>query len=321
MLCKSFYKLQFTHLQNLIHITTEDKIAFERLKKEITSQFLKQHTPSHPDISLWKGQDIVLFQEDLKLRVKGSLSEKSFYSYFKNEPKKLPRIDILNLLSQYCGISSWAAFKAKKNEVVETKALKKKYQFISILSSLVFIAILLLYIFYPRTHTYHFCFTDADRNQSIKNMPITVTIINDHQSPYHLKSDAQGCFSWSSSDDYIKFIASSPYHKPDTIHRFYKNPIQENVLLHTDDYALMIHYYANHKIKDWKTRKQELKQLIADKAVIFQVLPYDIGIELFSKEEFIKLLTTPTSQLKNIEIVETIKADQKIVKLKFKVKS
>lgn len=87
-------------------------LHFEQLKNEIQAQFLKNNTPSFENISKWKGIDIIYFQEDLRKRAKGNISEKSFYTYFKASPvSKLPRIDMLNLLSVYAGYRSWFDFR------------------------------------------------------------------------------------------------------------------------------------------------------------------------------------------------------------------
>ena len=87
-------------------------LHFEQLKNEVQAQYLKNHSPSFDKISKWKGIDIIYFQEDLRKKAKGNISEKSFYTYFKNSPvTKLPRIDMLNLLSIYAGYDSWYEFK------------------------------------------------------------------------------------------------------------------------------------------------------------------------------------------------------------------
>src|SRR5690606_21652433 len=94
------------------------------LKTEVQAQYLKSHTPSHDDISKWKGIDIIYFQEDLRKVAKGNISEKSFYTYFKNKPiTKVPRIDMLNLLSIYAGYASWYDF--KKNHLFADEILKE----------------------------------------------------------------------------------------------------------------------------------------------------------------------------------------------------
>ncbi len=93
-------------------MTDLDLLHFEQLKKEVQGQYLKEYTPSQDDISKWKGIDIIYFQEDLRKKAKGNISEKSFYTYFKTSPvTKLPRIDMLNLLSIYAGYDSWYEFK------------------------------------------------------------------------------------------------------------------------------------------------------------------------------------------------------------------
>lgn len=89
-----------------------DILHFEQLKNEIQARFLENHSPSYDEISKWKGIDIIYFQEDLRKIAKGNISEKSFYTYFKSSPvSKLPRIDMLNLLSVYAGYQSWHEFK------------------------------------------------------------------------------------------------------------------------------------------------------------------------------------------------------------------
>lgn len=93
-------------------MTDLDLLHFEQLKKDVQAQYLKEYTPSYDDISKWKGIDIIYFQEDLRKKAKGNISEKSFYTYFKNSPvTKLPRIDMLTLLSIYAGYNSWYEFK------------------------------------------------------------------------------------------------------------------------------------------------------------------------------------------------------------------
>lgn len=102
-------------------------LHFEQLKNEVQAKYLENHTPSHDDISKWKGIDIIYFQEDLRKAVKGNISEKSFYTYFKSgNNTKLPRIDMLNLLSIYAGYSSWYDF--KKNHLLAGEILPEEIE-------------------------------------------------------------------------------------------------------------------------------------------------------------------------------------------------
>jgi hypothetical protein len=99
-----------------------DLLHFEQLKAEVQAEYLKNHHPSYDEISKWKGIDIIYFQEDLRKKAKGNISEKSFYTYFKTVPsRKLPRIDMLNLLAIYAGYQSWYDFKKNHlfaNEII-----------------------------------------------------------------------------------------------------------------------------------------------------------------------------------------------------------
>ncbi len=98
------------------------EILFEQLKKEVSETFLQDFPSSNPDISQWKGLDIIYFQEHLRQKVRGNVSEKWFYTYFKSSFEKLPRIDMLNLLSQYCGYRrGWTEFTEKYNSSFTTQ--------------------------------------------------------------------------------------------------------------------------------------------------------------------------------------------------------
>jgi hypothetical protein len=95
-------------------LTDLDLLHFEQLKSEVQAKYIENHSPSFEEISKWKGIDIIYFQEDLRKLAKGNISEKSFYTYFKNSPvTKLPRIDMLNILSVYAGYDTWYCFKKK----------------------------------------------------------------------------------------------------------------------------------------------------------------------------------------------------------------
>ncbi len=95
-------------------------LHFQSLKKAVQDKYLETHSPAYDEISKWKGIDIIYFQEDLRQKAKGNISEKTFYTYFKNNSQeKIPRIDMLNILSVYSGFNSWSEFK-KKNPIAVT---------------------------------------------------------------------------------------------------------------------------------------------------------------------------------------------------------
>lgn len=355
-----------------------DKEIFDLLKDSIARKFLQENSAQSPDISDWRGLDISNFQEDLFEKTKSSVSEKWFYTYFKTEFKKLPRIDMLNLLAQYCGYRNWAQYVHKKeveffdkpekpkadeiipdsipqeippteereqeeasplliekepnNEVVsptettkdnEQKEEKKKQKkWIAIGAGLVLLlggAGFGMYEAFFSDKMYEFCFIDSDRTAPIKT-PIEVTIFREGFTPLVLNTTS-GCVAFESPRDTLKMAVSSPYHKVDTLRINLNNYREaERIVLNPDDYKVMLHYYS-HSAKDLKERIKKLNQMIDDNALIYQVYDNDVfGVEILSKQQYINLMTLPTSTLKNYTLIESERNKQgKIVKLKFKI--
>lgn len=321
---------------------------FELLKKDITKHFFESNSASSYDISDWKGQDIVTFQEDLFAKTKSTVSEKWFYTYFKSDFKKLPRIDMLNILAQYAGHSSWAAFarsqessteeginnvetlvhapeNAPVEEKKETKSVpvkKQKNYWITSLVSLVVLGLLgaLVYYSFFYQRTYEFCFIDADRNTYIKD-PIEITVLRKGFTPLQLVTN-NGCIEFTSMEDTLQMYVSSPYHKLDTfkinLHQ-YQN--KENIRLEPDDYKVMLRHYSKSS-QSVKERIKMLNEMIADDALIYQVYDNEyFGVEVLSKKQYINLVSLPTSSLKNFTLIEAERKNGKIIKLKFKIQS
>ena len=309
---------------------------FEELKKEIQTEYLKNNTPSDDDISKWKGIDITYFQEELRKKAKGNISEKTFYTYFKSSNlDKLPRIDMLNLLSNYIGYDSWYEFKKqhsyidesfKKEEEKSIFNLRYSYIYSIILLCLLFgIGILLFGELFNKT--YQFCFTDADRGNSIQNN-INIKIIKENESPIHYKIKAGECFLITTKDKTLKMEVSSPMYETLEIFRNLENaPEVENIALKPDDYALMLYYYStkdtnNSSLEHIRNKQQKLNHLISEDALIYQIFDNEIyGIETLSKQKYIGLVTTPTKSLQYLKVLATKMENGKIVSIKFKIET
>ncbi|WP_298422177.1 hypothetical protein [uncultured Kordia sp.] len=304
-------------------MNTEKTYYFSVLKQQIASTFLASHAASS-DICEWKGNTITDFQEDLRSKTKGSISEKWFYTYIKNDAEKLPRVDMLNLLSVYVGCENWNDFMQKnvetkaKNEIeaTEVKASSRRSVYLLFIVPLLAFGI---YSLYPKENTFSFCFTDADQREAITKIPLDIEVIRNNESSLYFKTDSLGCFSYTTPENELKFVVKSPYHKTDTIVRHINSSTHKTVQLQTDDYALMLLYYANGNKNDWKKRRVQLNELISENAQIYRAFKNNIGIEIYTKKEFINLLTIPTSTLKKMQILDKVYANNKIVKLKFMI--
>ncbi|MCD1118924.1 hypothetical protein [Chryseobacterium turcicum] len=381
-------------------MTDLDLLHFEQLKKDVQAQYLKEYTPSYDEISKWKGIDIIYFQEDLRKKAKGNISEKSFYTYFKSSPvSKLPRIDMLNLLSIYAGYDSWYDFKKnhlfagellsdekdlsddelkelektvssalnlpkteeepkklefndKENTVLqenntdnqliekkqpiseltpktEIKPLKKSYQRIAwIAATFVFVILLGLLGFKDEIFqkTYVYCFTDADRNLNVQR-DIEIKVIKENESPILYRIKPGECFIYPTKDKTLKMQISSTVYEDLEVNRNLENaPEEETIELKPDDYKMALYYFS---IKDIngdnseqliKQKRKQLENLISNTATITQVYDSDIyGLETLDKQDYITLVTTPTTSLKNLNVIEMKKDKGKIVSIKFKI--
>ena len=298
-------------------MNTEETYCFNLLKKQVAATFLKHHSAPIL-IKDWKGEDIVSFQEDLFDKVRAKVSEKWFYTYFKNDTEKLPRIDMLNLLSKYIGEENWNAFKQanQTNSKIKKNNPVYLYGFIIIILAI----IIALFFRFNDKNEFSFCFVGDIKNKPITSMFLDIKVLQDKESPLYFKTDSLGCFTYKTKADYIKFVVQSPYHKTDTIIRYIDSNTNNTVRLRADDYALMLHYYSNGNVKDWNKHKANLNALIHNDAKIYQLFDNNIGVEVYTKADFIRLITIPTSNLKHFEVLDKSVENEKIVKLKFIIK-
>ncbi len=279
----------------------------------------------NPSIAEWKGQEIVDFQEELLRNVNAHISEKWFYNHMKTDSPSLPRIDMLNLLSRYAGYANWDDFKYKHTDhsiTVPSPSASNRYFFY--VPALVIAVLGILFLFFKifSSREYTFRFYDADTAEPITNTIIEASVLLPGESPVSHLCRPDGSFTLKTDKSDIRFVVESPYYETDTILRTLdKFNRDETVRLRPDNYALMIHYFSNMNVKDWKERRDQLNRIIADSALIFRVYGKEtIGVELYGKWEFINKLTLPSTGLKNIEILDTRYQDDKIAMIRFRQK-
>ena len=295
-------------------------ILFDRLKEAVAKTFLKENPATSTDYKQWKGDDIARFQEDLLQKVKGRVSEKWFYTYFKNTSDKLPRIDMLNLLSAYAGYKNWADFKQKHSgKVLETTQKKFNFLPVSFIVGLLILAIISgFYWWHPTQKRVQFCFNDSN-NAEIENLQVSWILPDESEKKLPIKNH---CVELNTGLDEIQLRITSPYYVDKMIKRkIPSTDYTEQIDLRPDLIALLLQHYSQSDTDNWQKRRERLQQFIADDAMIFQQLPQKEGIELFDKQDFINQLCIPTGWLKNMEILEITYQNAKVVKLRFRIKT
>jgi len=283
----------------------------------------------NPSIAEWKGQEITDFQEDLRIRVNAHISEKWFYTHMKSGHPSVPRIDMLNLLSKYAGYSNWDDFVFKNSGVISNEqpaisGQKNANRFFLLIPLLVLVIVVIFYGLFRifNTQEYRFCFYDADTREPITNSQIEITLLLEGESPVHNLADPNGCFRLKTDKSLIRMVVKAPYYGTDTILRMVRKLNRnEMVMLHADDYSLMIHYFSMMKVDDWSKRRSRLEAMINDGAMICQVFNNKeaTGMALYNKQEFIDKMTIPSGSLKNIEILSSQMRENKIMVLRFRI--
>lgn len=299
----------------------------DKLKEEIVAKMKQSYPGIDSDVSAWKGQDIVNFQEDLLDKVSEHISEKWFYTHMKSNNDSVPRVDVLNFLSRYVGYIDWNDFKYRNKDhfpgLVEKEGADTLKPWMKISGLLVLLILAIVLVKTLGNRSYNFSFADAYTKRGIRDTLTEIIILKENESPLYMNCDQWGNFLLKTKMKTVKFIVKAPYYKPDTITRILdKIDASEKIYLYPNDFAMMINYFSSTNVKDWKRRRSNLDRMISDSAYIYQVFDEgQAGMELYNKDEFIDKLTMPVNSLKNIEIIETIYSGKKISVLRFKQKS
>jgi hypothetical protein len=305
----------------------EEKILFSLLKKEIATTMMQSYPGIDPEISNWKGQNITDFQEELRTKVNGQLSEKWFYMHMKMENASLPRIDVLNMLSQYAGYVNWQEFRPKMEGRLPAQgkqgksknALIKIFLFLIIVMALLFIIIKMI-----NTQNYHFTFIDSDTGEPIPDTNLWVELLMGSEYPMRILPDEKGSVIVRTNKSRISLIVKAPYYFTDTVERtLRKFKHNEQISLNADYYALMISYFSRSDVNSWEKRREQLDRIFSEDAIIYQFPEQSSGnaMAIYNKWEFIDKITVPSSGMRQIEILNNRYLDGKIVILRFRIKN
>ena len=307
---------------------TRPRQPFERLLTCIVETFREVCPDCPAQMEDWSTKTIAMFQDDLMKRAHGRVSTKWFYTHIKSpQGEKLPRVDVLNLLSQYAGFTDWDSFlqEGYPAEVVTAKSVEKVPKRLKrwwIGAAVIPLLVVMAWQMMPSDAEpagYRFCFVDSDLGTPIPGDELQVTLMTEQESPVVIVCDSAGCITLQRAPGAIKLLVTANYYHSDTLVRTL-DPQQrdETIRLRTDDYALLIAIFSQSSREDWQRRKAQLQGMFTDEAYIVQVDPGGIrGVELYTREEFINKLTLPVSSLKDLKILETVYEDGRIATMRF----
>lgn len=283
--------------------------AFQMLKSEIEAK-ASRDLGIRKGLKDWSQQDIRDFQVDLESKTKSSLSEKWIYTHFKNDHPRMPRIDVLNLLSVWLGHRNWddfvhqQALPASKPEQ-PTKLVYNRAGLVVV--AVVVVLLSVAWFFIPKDEAHQVCFMDAYTRKVLNTSSIHVKV-NRRPVPFDSLLVVH-------AGDSIEI--DGPYYKPRKAVIHAKDVALRYIEVFPDDYALMLNFFSRSDASNLDQRREQLMQAIHPEARIFESHPAFDGLELLNREEFIDRLILPLNSLKNLEVQHIEYRDEQIYRLQF----
>lgn len=279
-----------------------DLEIFYQLKKSVLEHYQNSHPYFNGSWKSFSSQDILNLIDDIQLKTKQSVSEKWIYTHLKPETnEKLPRKDMLDILSVYAGKSGWDEFKfvdnSNDNKNVNVKSSSNKKFGILLLIFGVLIVGFLIWKF-TANNEQKLEFQNSFTKDSIAKDDVKAFIVEDSiEKPIDLKSPTLNL------EKGTKVVIKSPLYKQKEI---IISPSQSlsRVELNPNDFAMMLKAFMKSDIKDWQTRKEQLNKILSDNLEVMVMLENDLGAEYFNKTEFSQKVVIPTASLKKLKIVE-----------------
>mgnify|MGYP005990712311 CR=1 FL=1 len=282
--------------------------SFQNLKNDVLLVYKEHHPYFEGHWKTFSSQDIQNLMELVETKVKQTISEKWIYTHLKPETnEKLPRKDMLDILSQLVGYSGWEEYLFKQRIAVAAPEDKREQ---SNSDKLIWIGLLLACVLSSAFVFYQFIFEkddihslevkDSYTNDKINTDDIKAVIVNDSaEIPVEIiNSELQ-----IKTKDSARVVIKSPFYEDKTIVVKNTHP-HPNIVLEPDDYAMMLKAFMKSDIKDWQTRKEQLQKILADDLEVIVMLKNNLGAEYFNKEEFSEKLIIPSESLKKMKVIE-----------------
>ncbi|WP_298151930.1 hypothetical protein [Flavobacterium sp.] len=282
---------------------------FQELKQEVLLEYQRHYPYFQGNWKNFGSQDIQnlihLIEESLNERI----SEKWIYTHLKPDAnEKLPRKDMLNILSRFVGYSGWDEYVHKDKSDEELKSLqslgrRRKRRILYGVVALLAAVGILVYFFPNEEKTHVIELKNEFTKENLKSDEVKIYQLEDNKKiPLEIKD--QKIEVKVHKNKATKIVIESPYYKNKTVEIQQPKESQTDVLMKPDDYAMMLKAFMGSDIKDWQTRKLQLDKILADDLEVLLMLKNDLGTEYLNKKEFSAKLIIPTDAVRRMKIVE-----------------
>lgn len=294
---------------------TELEVFFQ-LKQNVLETYRKQHPYFTGSWKTFSSQDIFNLIDAIQRNTKQSVSEKWIYTHLKPEHnEKLPRKDMLDILSQYVGFSGWDEFRFQFQEATVSKGAvvnstsgnSKAYYVIGIGLILMIAALFLKNTFVNQKKTIEL--KDIFTKEKIAPEEVNAFVVEDAvEKAIPIKN---GVMEVSKK---AKVVLKSPFYEDRQI-TVSSHSETDIIELKPDDYGMMLKAFLQSDIKGWETRKAQLEMILSDNVEVMVMLKDNLGVEYFDKNEFTQQLIVPTPSIKKLKIVVLEKDNENKISL------
>lgn len=281
-----------------------DLELFYQLKEKVLERYKESNPYFNGNWKNFSSQDILQLIDEIQIQTKSTVSEKWIYTHLKPETNvKLPRKDMLDILSSYANEKSWDAFKFNAINTLETlpqsNKQKSKWKLSYLLYSVLFLLFIgILYFKIKKPNQTSIVLKNSFTNDSVSKQEIKAYIIEDSiEKPVDLEKEE------ITNEKPIKVLIKSPFYQSKKI-VLEPNLAVNTIELKPNDYAMVLKAFLKSDIKDWQIRKQQLKKILSDNLEVIVMLPNNLGAEYLNKEEFAQKLIIPSPSLKKMSIIE-----------------
>jgi hypothetical protein len=276
---------------------------FQKLKEDVLLTYQKQYPYFEGNWKSFSSQDIQNLIDLIAINVKQTVSEKWIYTHLKSEiNEKLPRKDMLDILSQFVGYSGWDEYVFKRKEEPLAISKNKSSNHTKIYFLLFPVLLFVMYL------GYKFIKNENIQTIEVKNAFTEEQINSDEVKAVLIEENVEIPIKIIDSKiqinakDSSKIVLKSPYYK-DKVVIINKNSNAE-ISLQPDDYAMILKGFMKSDIKDWQTRKEQLNKIFSSDLEVLVMLKNDLGIEYFNKKEFSEKLIVPSVSLKKMKVID-----------------
>ena len=275
----------------------------QNLKEDVLLTYQKQYPYFKGNWKTFSSQDIQNLIDLIANTVKQTVSEKWIYTHLKSEiNEKLPRKDMLDILSQFVGFSGWDeyVFKCKEEPIIVLKP--KSSNRAKIYFVLFLVVLLLMYL------GYKFIKSEKIQTIEVKNAFTEEQVNSDEVKAILIEENVETPIEIIDSKiqinakDCSKIVLKSPHYKDKTV--IINKNSNSDISLQPDDSAMILKGFMKSDIKDWQTRKEQLHKILATDLEVLVMLKNDLGIEYFNKKEFSEKLIVPSVSLKKMKVID-----------------